>query len=527
MDTRLVVGCGSLGHALVDAMEGYPGTLLVVDENERRVERLREEGVAATHVAHVDAEALREQTDEVETAIVADEDPTTNLHAVQAVRTAFPDALVLAYAGDQPDPEVGSDLRALADRVVDPETATTDFLMDRIGDDGLQIRQLRQVFWDIDDTLAIVTHDNPDPDALASAVALQRIAHSLGVDSEICYYGRISHQENRAFINLLDLELHRLEPEADVSAYGGFALVDHSRPGVNDQLPPDTDIDIVIDHHPPRAPVDAQFVDLRSSVGATSTLLVQYLQQFGIQLDETVATALLFGIRVDTKDFSREVSIADFHAAATVIPTADIGMLERIESPSISGDTMETIASAISNRERRGAVLTSCVDDLNDRDALAQAADRLLDLDGVNATVVFGVIGGVIYVSGRARGIDLDLGEALRDAFDQIGSAGGHADMAGAQIPVAETTLATDPEAPITGTDGDGLTETDQPTDAQAGEPAEAEDRLDTDGNSTSRLSTDLEAFVAERFYEALRSRPRRETQGLAYGTGSSWETDE
>ncbi|WP_136717809.1 DHH family phosphoesterase [Halorientalis salina] len=486
MDTRLVVGCGSIGHALVEVMGEYPGTLLVIDEEERRVERLREAGVPATHVERIAVGTLREQAGDVGTVFVADEDALTNLRAVQAVRQAFPDALVIAYAGEDPDAEVVADLRSLADRVVDPGTATAGFLMDRIGDEGLQIRQLRQVFWDIDETLAIVTHDNPDPDAIASAVALQRIATSLGVDAEVCYYGRISHQENRAFINLLDLDLCRLDPDSDLDSYGGFALVDHSRPGVNDQLPTDTDIDIVIDHHPPRAPVDARFVDLRSSVGATSTLLVQYLQQFGIALDETVATALLFGIRVDTRDFSREVSIADFEAAASIVPTADIGTLERIESPSISSDTMETVASAISNRERRGAILTSCVPELNDRDALAQAADRLLDLEDVIATVVFGVIDGVIYVSGRARGTDLDLGEALRDAFDQIGSAGGHADMAGAQIPVAQTTLATDPDAPI------GETDDEPPVDDSP--------------------STDLDTFVTERFYEALESRPRRET---------------
>jgi nanoRNase/pAp phosphatase (c-di-AMP/oligoRNAs hydrolase) len=489
MDTRLVVGCGSIGHGLVEVMGTYPGTLLVIDEDERRVERLREEGVPATHIERIDVGTLREQAGDVGTVFVADDDALTNLRAVQAVRQAFPEALVLAYAGEDPDPEVVADLRSLADRVVDPGTATAGFLMDRIGDDGLQIRQLRQVFWDIDDTLAIVTHDNPDPDAIASAVALQRIATSLGVDAEVCYYGRISHQENRAFINLLDLDLCRLDPDSDLDSYGGFALVDHSRPGVNDQLPTDTDIDIVIDHHPPRAPVDARFVDLRSSVGATSTLLVQYLQQFGLGLDETVSTALLFGIRVDTRDFSREVSIADFEAAASIVPTADIGTLERIESPSISSDTMETVASAISNRKRRGAILTSCVPDLNDRDALAQAADRLLDLEDVSATVVFGVIDGVIYVSGRARGTDLDLGEALRDAFDQIGSAGGHADMAGAQIPVTETTLATDPDAPI-----------GEPDDEPSGDDAP---------------STDLETFVTERFYEALESRPRRETSDV------------
>jgi nanoRNase/pAp phosphatase (c-di-AMP/oligoRNAs hydrolase) len=284
--------------------------------------------------------------------------------------------------------------------------------------------------------MAIVTHDNPDPDAIASAVALGLLAERAGCETTLCYYGSISHQENRAFVNLLEYDLVELDPDdpADLEAFDGFALVDHSRPGVNDQLPEELDIDIVIDHHPPRAPVEARFVDLRSGVGATSTLLVDYLRQFGVEIPEAVATGLLFGIRVDTKDFEREVSAADFEAAAHLVPRADMGILQRIEDPSVSGETLSVIARAISNRQMEGSVLLSCVGELSDRDALAQAADRLLDMEDVQATLVYGVLDGTIYASARARGANIDLGEVLRDAFGQIGSAGGHADMAGAQI---------------------------------------------------------------------------------------------
>ena len=100
----------------------------------------------------------------------------------------------------------------------------------------------------------------------------------------------------------------------------------------------------------------------------------------------------------------------------------------------MSGETLETIGRAIRNRVQEGSVLLSCVGELQDRDALAQAADRLLDLQGINSTLVYGVKDGTIFASARARGTDVDLGEVLREAFGQIGSAGGHADMAGAQI---------------------------------------------------------------------------------------------
>ncbi len=530
MDTRLVVGCGSVGYDLVSALADRPGEVSILEASERRVERLREDGVAATHVESLDAATLAEHADGVDTVVVAGDDPRENYRRATVASEAVPDAMLFAFAGLEPDEAILSELRSLTDTLVEPGAVTADFLSRRIGDEGLQTRKLRQAFWEVEEPLAIVAHDNPDPDAIASAVALQRLAAVLGVEAEVCYYGQISHQENRAFVNLLEFDLTRLEDDADLSQFGGFALVDHSRPGVNDQLPEDTPVDIVIDHHPPRAPVDARFVDLRSNVGATSTLLVQYLDQFGITLEEDVATGLLFGIRIDTNDFTREVSTADFEAAATVVRTADMGALDRIESPSISGGTFETIARAIGNRDRRGPVLTSCVGELNDRDALAQAADRLLNLEGVQATVVYGIIDGVIYVSGRARGTDLDLGETLRSAFDQIGSAGGHADMAGAQIPVTDTALdpASDGDALDRNDDGEDAAAAVETTDADGSPDETAVANGEDESVDGAELVDDLEKFVAERFFEALRERPPGERTGLMLGEpfadeGSHW----
>ena len=293
-----------------------------------------------------------------------------------------------------------------------------------------------RVLHNVESPLAVFAHDNPDPDAIASALALARIAQRAGIETTACYFGEISHQENRALVNLLDLELQTFDSPEELPSFGSIALVDHSRPGINDQLPPETDIDIVIDHHPPRAPVEASFVDMRSDVGSTSTLLVEYLRKLGIDPPPELATALLFGIQVDTDDFSREVATNDFEAAASLVPSVDTATLERIESPRVSVETMEILASAIVNQDIRDGVLSSYVGTISDRDALAQAADQLLTMEGVSITLIFGTMDDTVFASARARGTELDLGEALREAFDQIGSAGGHANMAGAQIPV-------------------------------------------------------------------------------------------
>ncbi|MFC7135057.1 MULTISPECIES: DHH family phosphoesterase [Salinibaculum] len=430
MTDRLVLGNGSLGSRLVRSLLDRPGRLLLVTPDENRADVYDED--VTVHVGDpTDRETLQDLAP-VDVVIVADEDPTVNVAAARAAREAFPDAHLLAYTGFDATPQKAT-LETVADTIVDPAATLTDHLLSRVSDSGLKVRQLARVLRSID-RLAIVTHDNPDPDAIASAVALGRIAEQTDCTVDLCYYGDITHQENRAFVNLLEFDLRNLEPDSLLEAYDGFALVDHSRPGVNDGLPEDLPIDVVIDHHPPRAPVEARFVDLRSGVGATSTLLVDYLERLGIQMSEDVATGLLFGIRVDTREFTREVSAADFEAAARLLPAADLGLLERIESPSISAETFDTIGSAIRNRRQEGPVLLSCVGRMRDRDSLAQAADRLLMMEGVSATLVYGIQEGTIYVSGRAQGMDVDLGEVLRDAFGRIGSAGGHADMAGAQI---------------------------------------------------------------------------------------------
>ncbi|MFW5949940.1 MAG: DHH family phosphoesterase [archaeon] len=434
MRTRLVAGCGSIGTALLADLTERRGDRLVVLTDEG-VEKIQERYPSLEIVTAdpTDPDVLR-SVGTVDTVVVASDDPERNVDAAAAARESFPDVFILAYPGRNADDETVGTLQTLADRLLDPADIVGSYLAERVETGGTSLHKLRSVLASIDGPLAVVMHDNPDPDAIASAVAFERIADRLGCAAQACYFGSINHQENRAMVNLLEYDLRQLEPDADLSEFGGFALVDHARPGVNDCLPETTPIDVVIDHHPPRAPVTARYTDLRSDAGATSTLLVEYYRHLGADIAIDIATGLLFGIRVDTDEFSREVSVSDFEAGAYLLENADLGLLERVENPNMSSDTLETIAEAITSRRQHGTILFSGVGGINDRDTLAQAADRLLHLEGVTTTLVYGITNGTVYISARSRGTDLDLGEALRAAFDPIGSAGGHVDMAGAQI---------------------------------------------------------------------------------------------
>ena len=494
MTSRLVLGCGSACKRIVEQLPG--DNVFVVDDDPDLVGSLRDDGIEAQRGDPTDP-AVLEDLEEPAVVFVADIDPARSRLAIERARERFPRASVVVYLEGGLEDGDRRELAGLADHIVDAEETVREYVLERAAGNGAQkALALRHRLSTIDGTLAVVTHDNPDPDAIASAVALTTIAESVGLEAEVCYYGEISHQENRAMVNLLDLDLRNLEPEDSLEEYSAFALVDHSRPGINDGLPEELHVDIVIDHHPPRGPVPGEFVDLRAEVGATSTLLTEYIERFDLEFDPQTATALLYGIRVDTNGFTREVSSKDFEAAATLLSHADPTVLERIEAPTVDGETYDTIARTIKNRTRRDAVVAASAGWITNRDALPQAAEQLLTMNGVDTTLVFGFVEEMVFVSARSRANDVDLGEILRDAFDPIGSAGGHADMAGAQLEIGM------------------LAGTDDETEADS-------------------LRSVVEEVITDRFFEAIRTQPGtpvgayNQTSELLFRTDSGEENGE
>ncbi|MEF8757762.1 MAG: bifunctional oligoribonuclease/PAP phosphatase NrnA [Halobacteriales archaeon] len=288
------------------------------------------------------------------------------------------------------------------------------------------------------DELNIVCHNNPDPDCLASALALGRIAAEAGIDERhILYSGDISHQQNRAFVNLLDVDLKPFEPASvrDRPAGSLLAFVDHSIPGANNRVPEGTPVDVVIDHHPVDD-VDARFVDHREEIGAAATILVEYLRALDIEPDATLATALLFAIRRETLNFLRGATREEYDAAGYLHEHADQELLRKLSTPSVTGATLDAIATAIGNRTTKAATLVSHVGRTTERDAVPQAADYLATLEGVETAVVFGIVDDAVHLSARSSDARTHVGDVLSKAFEDVGSAGGHHDVAGGEIPL-------------------------------------------------------------------------------------------
>ena len=298
-------------------------------------------------------------------------------------------------------------------------------------------RELYELLADAEE-LTVVCHNNPDPDCLASTLALGRIAAEAGIDERrILYSGSISHQQNRAFINLLEMDLEAFTGDslADRAEGSLLAFVDHSLPGVNNEVPAGTPVDVVVDHHSVEG-IEARFVDHREDVGATATILTEYVRELDVDIEKTLATGLLFAIRRETLGFLRGATVAEYDAAGALHDHADRDLLRTLSTPSVSGATIDAIGDSIDNRVIRGSVLLSHVGRTEERDALPQAADYLATLEGVETAVVFGIIGDAIEMSARTTDSRVHVGNVLKEAFGDVGSAGGHREMGGGEIPL-------------------------------------------------------------------------------------------
>ncbi|WP_225335933.1 DHH family phosphoesterase [Halomicrobium urmianum] len=430
MSTYAILGCGSVGHAVAEELVDEGKDVLILDQDEGRVEALRDQDLNARTADIADESIVSDLTDR-DVVLILSPDVEANAAAVRHIRASGGEQFVVARADD---PVSADDLTELgADVVVNPSAVIADSALRALETGELEYKagQLGDVIDATEERMAIMVHRSPDPDSIASAAALRLIAADRDVDADIVYEGEIGHQENRAFVNLLGIELVS-RGDIDLEDYDTFALVDAAKGGE-----PEVDrVDVIIDHYEHDHDHDATFEDIRPNVSSTSTILTKYIQELDLSLDQAVATALLYGIRAETLDFKRDTTPADLTAAAYLYPFADHDTLEQVESPSMSPETLDVLAEAIRNREVKGSHLVSNAGFIRDRDALSQAAQHLLNLEGITTTAVFAIADDTIYLAARSKDIRMNIGKVLNDAFGEIGDTAGHSTDASVEIPL-------------------------------------------------------------------------------------------
>ena len=283
----------------------------------------------------------------------------------------------------------------------------------------------------------IVLQNNPDPDALASAAVLRELIFArLKKRATIGYGGICGRAENLAMNKILRIGARRIGID-DLAQYSIVCLVDTQPQFGNNALASIRRADVVIDHHltPHGAAVDAEFADLRPDYGATSTIMYEYALAAKLKLTSSLATALFYGIQSDTQDLGRETSPADADAYLALFTHTNKSQLAYIHRAPVPADYFRALHDSLTGCVVAGNAVISSIREGHNPDMMAEVADRMLRLDGIRASVCYGVCGQTIHISARTADGRCNAARKMRLVVRRLGSGGGHNTVAGGQVP--------------------------------------------------------------------------------------------
>jgi nanoRNase/pAp phosphatase (c-di-AMP/oligoRNAs hydrolase) len=286
----------------------------------------------------------------------------------------------------------------------------------------------------------ILPHNDPDPDAIASALALEYVLRSLrSIDVTVAYGGIVGRAENRALVAYLQAPLEKVS-KIDFDSFERIALVD-SQPGAgNNPLPAERRADIVVDHHQPfREPTSrAGHIDLRLDVGATSTILTGYVLAAGLDLHPRLATALFYGIQTDTLGLGRRASSADKAAYVRLQPLIEVDELMSIQRAQLPREYFRVLDQTLRRAEVHGVAVVAHLGEMYRPDMAAEMADVLLRLEGIRWVMCSGFHRRTLYLSLRSTRVSQGAGQVAQAVVKDLGLAGGHGAAGGGQVPVGE-----------------------------------------------------------------------------------------
>ena len=197
----------------------------------------------------------------------------------------------------------------------------------------------------------------------------------------------------------------------------------------------------MIDHHPMRSGWKALYSDLRTDVGATSTILTQYLREAGAEIPPALATALFYGIWTDTMGLGRGSGPADVDAYFHLQKHVDTAALSLIEHPQVPAAYFRNLNGAIEAAKVCGHAVTAFLGTMDYPDFVAEIADLFLRLEGVEWVLCTGLHGDELILSIRARRPEAKAGSIARKIVGERGTAGGHGYMAGGTMSLAGESL--------------------------------------------------------------------------------------
>ncbi len=199
-----------------------------------------------------------------------------------------------------------------------------------------RVQQYQRWFADADRVL-ILLHNDPDPDALASGLALRNLLRRTKTTAIIGAIQGVTRPENLRMANMLDIHVEQITP-ASFQEFERIATVDvqpHYFGGMLDRA------DLVIDHHPEQPGYSAVFKDIRADYGSTCTILTEHLRAVDVNISERTATAMLYAIKSDTLFFARHTNRVDLEAFTFLYPLADAALIRKMEGAEITLERLD------------------------------------------------------------------------------------------------------------------------------------------------------------------------------------------
>ncbi|MGQ9897542.1 MAG: DHH family phosphoesterase [Acidobacteriota bacterium] len=339
---------------------------------------------------------------------------------------------------------------------VDPTRRESKELLNGMSE-GAELRPVQELIATLEacrgERHIVAIQNFPDPDAIASAFAHQIIAATFGITVDIVYDGFISHQENLALVQLLQIELLHYDPTLDLKQYRASIFIDNQ--GTTTTLTSklrEAGVKplVIVDHHERQGLIDAVFTDIRK-VGATATIYAEYLRDaFPLEKNNPqhvrLATALMHAIRTETNGMIRARE-CDFQSAGYLSQFVDAALLSEILNVKRSKRAIDIINLALEKRIVRDNYSIAGVGYVRyeDRDAIPQAADFLLTEENIHTAVVYGIITKegereVIIGSLRTSKVTLNPDQFLKSALGRDANGhyygGGKHEAGGFEIPI-------------------------------------------------------------------------------------------
>src|SRR6266480_1288815 len=204
-----------------------------------------------------------------------------------------------------------------------------------------RVQQYQRYFSDAERVL-ILLHNDPDPDAMASGLALRNVLRRTKTTAIIGAIQGVTRPENLRMVNLLDLYVEPITHES-LKDFDRVAMVDvqpHYFGGLIDR------VDLVIDHHPEQPGYTAVFKDIRPEYGSTSTILTEHLRAVDVNISERTATAMLYAIKSDTLFFNRQTNRVDLEAFSYLYPLSDATLIRKMEGAEITLERLDYVMKA-------------------------------------------------------------------------------------------------------------------------------------------------------------------------------------